>query len=196
MTYNNPVYIDQCKLRKIEIDDSGFVEQIPLDKKEKLIVEEIDDEDEDDIDEDDDMDEDDDFDEKNFKRPPSKLSKPSIPSKSPKSTRNSLIEEDDFDEDDDSDENSEISLKIKGSKTNLNKKPTITPIAPPLMTDDDLEELFGHKTESKPSVRNRVEKELKDVKPNIKLNIDNSSSDGTNQSNAKPKIKLNIKPKQ
>lgn len=183
MTYNNPVFVEQCKLRKIEIDETGFVEQVPLDKKEKLLVEEVDEDDDDDF-EDDDFDEDDIF-----------MKKPSKPSLS-KPDRPSFITDKD-------DDDNEVSFKIGGAKSTAKKTPPPIPVAPPPMTEEEEIELFGHKAsnetpkailDSKPPIRERMNKELKDVKPAIKLNVD--KSDVASQSPNKPKIKLNIKPKQ
>lgn len=53
LTYNNPVYKDQCKLKGIEIDESGFVQQIPLDQIDKKDTDSDDDDDDDDEDFDD-----------------------------------------------------------------------------------------------------------------------------------------------
>lgn len=178
MTYNNPVYIEQCKLRKVEIDETGFVEQIPLDKQEKLLVEEVD-EDDDDV-----FDDEDDFDDDLFKKP----SKSSLAKEAPKKPLNLL---DDFEDEDDEANNSEITIKIGGNKS-VAKKPTITPMAPPPMTDKESEELFGRKPTS--SVRDRMKEELGDSEPDITLNVDKTSQNSSQSS--KPKIKLNLKPKQ
>lgn len=230
MTYNNPVFIEQCKRRKIEIDETGFVEQIPLDKQEKLLVEEIDEE-EDDFD-------DDDFDDDVFKKKPSYNNPSSKKSQSvwddlkdetpkPKKQLNLLsdINDDDDSVDDedifmkssksspksskpdrpsfitdkDDDDDNEVSFKIGGSKSTAKKTPSPMPVAPPPMTEEEELELFGHRVsndtpkdilDSKPPVRERMNEELRNVKPTIKLNVDKSS-----QMPNKSKIKLNIKPK-
>jgi hypothetical protein len=44
LSYNNPVYLEQCKIKGITIDDSGWVKQHPLDEEveeEEIIEEEI-----------------------------------------------------------------------------------------------------------------------------------------------------------
>lgn len=44
LSYNNPVYLEQCKRKGITIDDSGWVKQHPLDEEveeEEIIEEEI-----------------------------------------------------------------------------------------------------------------------------------------------------------
>jgi hypothetical protein len=44
LSYNNPVYLEQCKIKRITIDDSGWVKQHPLDEEveeEEIIEEEI-----------------------------------------------------------------------------------------------------------------------------------------------------------
>ena len=41
LSYNNPVYLEQCKIKGITIDDSGWVKQHPLDEEvEEEIIEE------------------------------------------------------------------------------------------------------------------------------------------------------------
>lgn len=57
LTYENPVYLEQCKRKGVKVDDSGFIPQKPLD--EEADEEEMIDDDEDDID---DIDDDDDID--------------------------------------------------------------------------------------------------------------------------------------
>lgn len=147
MTYNNPVFLEQCKLRKIEVDETGFVEQIPLDKKEKLLVKEVKDDD-DDFD-DDDFDDDDD--ELFSKKPSTKktpLKSPSgfiekksgkqglIDKKTPTSFLNASNDNDD-DFDDDLDEGPNI---FKKTPPGMSKEPD-RPSFIVDKEDDDLDDL-------------------------------------------------------
>lgn len=187
MTYNNPVYLEQCKLRKVEIDDSGFVEQVPLDMN-KLVVEEIDDDDEFE-DEFDNM-PDELFDKRSDKSSTSpkpdkpdrlgRLDRPNRPDTSPKPSesikQSKPVGIGNLNDDDDSDIN-EVTVKIQGTKSTI-----------PASSDNS-------------SVRDKLNSELGNTKPNIKLNVDKPSSSTSSESTAstattpsnKPKIKLNIK---
>ena len=187
MTYNNPVYLEQCKLRKAEINDSGFVEQVPLDMN-KLVVEEIDDDDEFE-DEFDNM-PDELFDKRSDKsstspkpdKPdrPGRLDRPNRPDTSPKPSesikQSKPVGIGNLNDDDDGDIN-EVTLKIQGAKSTI-----------PASSDNS-------------SVRDKLNSELGNTKPNIKFNVDKPSSSASSESTTsttttssnKPKIKLNIK---
>lgn len=91
-TYNNPVFLEQKKLRNETIDDSGFIPQKPLDEQstEELV---------DDILEDEDINEDERFDEEDFDEED--------------------LDDDDFDEEDifEKDKKSSIDFKLSSGKS-------------------------------------------------------------------------------
>lgn len=175
MTYNNPVFTEQCKLRKIEIDNTGWVEQVPFGKQDKMLVQEVDEFDDDFDDFNDDFDDD-------FKpRKKSKLNHP--PHKDFKDFKDGDLFSRDIDD---------VNIKIGGKEvqTNIGKdlpdlddilekteptksdktEPTKIVSIPTELSDEDIADIFDEPVEK--------------ANPKIKLNL-----------NKKPKIKLNIKSK-
>lgn len=171
LTYNNPVFVEQCKRRNKDFDklNTGWIKQKPLDEDEEIMAED------EDLDDDDELDEEDE--EELFMKPrhPERFERPSRPERPLHSERHQKI---------DTSQSSEEKVEIKEKDT---------PEPETLKTDfSDLDDIFGVTTtppmEEPVSTRAKVEEALGTLeKPKIKLNV--------SKSNEKPKIKLNIKPK-
>ncbi len=175
------MFIDQCKQNGVDFDklNTGWVDQHKLDE-EKDDTEEIDDDD----DEDDDI-----IDEEElFRRRSVRKSRPDSRSESKhesKSSHKSLNTT--------TNDGQEVTFKF-GKKDTEPKS---------VDKNDDKSKSADRKdstSHQQGSNRERIENALNDAdinvsKPKIKLNIDKTSVNHT-QSNEKPKLKLNIKPKQ
>lgn len=175
MTYNNPVFVEQCKRKNIDFDklNTGWVEQKILDEKVEEEEQLDDDFDEDDFDND--------FnDDEEFKRPPIKKDF------SKSSTR--------------LDNDSSVSFKFKGNKEDIksefkpkDESPSVS--KPADITSDDIDKLVddlfaegsSNDTISTREKLNAALSSLNNTKPKIKLKSSTSSQ--------QQKIKLNIKKK-
>ena len=169
LTYNNPVFKEQCKLRNIKIDDlnTGWVKQVPLDKQ-----------DNDDSDEDEEEEEDLDLNENSSKEDE---------------------EDDDWDWDDDEEEKEEKEEEDKESSESKDSvEAKLNDISfdnlAKMFSDDPKEEKSSESTADEPivsdldSTRDKVYDALNDApveKPKIKLTFDPTTKPKTN------KIKFN-----
>ena len=208
LTYNNPVFKDQCKLRGKDFDklNTGWVPQRKLDEiDEEEEEEEIEEEEDDDFDDDlDDNPFDDDDDDDLV--PPSR--------RPDRSKRGDPIKSDDvfkFDSKKDRPENPKEDSK-ENSKKDSDGKTSEEAFG---VSDEDLDALFGSSSDSsseestssdsesaintKTPNRDKVMNALDTIsgtqpRPKIKLNIDKTALDKIPQN--KPKIKLKSKPKQ
>ena len=176
LTYNNPVFIEQCKRRGLKFDElnKGWVPQYKLDEKDDDI-EEVDDED-------DELEDDEEIDEDELFVSSKKSSKPNHLERLDKSKTMKTI----------NDDGQEITFKFGKKEESSNEtKEDIKPVNLPEVTLEDLEQMFTSEKQPNESNRDKVTNALNQVDspPSlIKLNLDKTVS-----STSKPKIKLNIK---
>lgn len=187
MTYNNPVFVEQCKIRGKNFDElnTGWVPQRAIGEIEETMA------DPEDEDEDEDLDWTDEDENELFR--PAKPSRPEPPSRPERSERPSRFERPD---------RSKESNRSEPVKSEAPKNDFIA--AKPEMSMDDLASLFGDDTStstnnsnsSTTSTDNSNRTKVMDAlgtaevkKPVIKLNIDKTKL------NNKPKLKLNFNKK-
>lgn len=176
ITYNNPVFHEQCKLRGIKPDDSGFIPQKPLDE-----VDENDDKDIDEVDENDD----DDFAPKSI---PIKRGRPEKPSERPSMRKpdapppmsKPLSKP------------SDTESKAEEPKKQVNKDSLMDILGKMDKKESSVIETPSIKEEPpkvEASIRDKLNEGTSDIpKPKIKLNVDKSQNN-----NSKIKLKFNNK---
>lgn len=210
VTYNNPEYIKQCKLKGIKVDDSGFIPQKKLDEVEKSPQDE-----EKDIDDNNDNNDDWDNDDDNVKIP-IKRSKPKPSADGPAPIMRPPMSEPKSDDKPPIMRSPMSESKSEDKPPIMMEKPKEDNSIPPIMKVEDKTENKSESTKvsqddvfkvlNKTSVRDKLEEGTKDIEvpDDNKVIFDKTavSEDNNNTTKVKlklntvPKLKLNIKPKQ
>lgn len=192
MTYNNPVFVEQCKRRNKDFDalNTGWVPQKRIGEEEEEEEEELEEIEEDE--DDDDMDEPDP--EVLFNRENSRRNREDRNSSEDRPRRSRPERSERSNEEDTSKEDSEKADKKedKAPEAPTPKKPEVS--AEDILGDFDLDDDSSSSGEmsTRDKVHSAISNQTSDSKPKIKLNIDKTTI-ANNQKKKPMNIKINLK---
>ena len=186
MTYNNPVFLDQCKNKGIKVADidKGWVPQNKLvdDSKEEDIF----DDEEDDFD-----DEEDDFNENENSNISFKFGDKKRSISTSNSSNKNTLHKFNYHKNDTDKQEYDVHKEDRKDLDHSEEKDYRHDTEDQNLSMKDLEEKFS---ERHTYTRDKVEDAFSDIKPKIKLNIDKSDNfDKSDKKESKPVIKLKFK---